>query len=82
MILSALTLAGLAAVAAARHCTNLTIPISISARNGVFKLQPPSSNIQVTDFLLDLTRQGHNLTNELLTGVSGNKYHVNRETDN
>jgi hypothetical protein len=70
MLFSALTLTLLAATGAARHCTNLTIPLSLSARNGVFNLKAPASNIEVTDFMLDLTRQGHNLTNELLTGVS------------
>jgi hypothetical protein len=69
MIFSALTFAALAAIGAARQCTNLTIPLSLSARNGVFNLQAPASNIQITDFVLNLVRQSHNLTNELLNGV-------------
>ncbi|KAF3006953.1 hypothetical protein E8E14_003185 [Neopestalotiopsis sp. 37M] len=66
---------GLIAVAAARQCQNLTIPIVASARNGVFDLTAPKNNIDVVNFVLDATQPGHNLTAELLTGyatVSGN----------
>jgi hypothetical protein len=69
MLLFPLLLVTFAAIGTARQCTNLTIPLSLSARNGVFNLKPPTSNIEVTDFMLDLTRQSHNLTNELLAGV-------------
>jgi hypothetical protein len=70
MLLLSLAFAALATTGAARQCTNLTIPLHLSARNGVFNLKAPASNIDVTNFFLDLTRQSHNLTNELLTGVS------------
>lgn len=69
------TVAALAFVSEAAKCQNLTIPVSISARNGVFNLAAPSDTISATDFILNLSRQGHNYTKELLTGyntISGN----------
>ncbi|KAI1845676.1 hypothetical protein JX266_008287 [Neoarthrinium moseri] len=68
-------LAGLVATAAARQCQNLTIPINTSARNGVFNYAAPETNIDVTDFILNLVQPGHNLTAELLhdyATISGN----------
>lgn len=61
---------GLASVASARKCTNLVVDVTTDARNAVFNLTAPKSNIEVTDFVLDLTQQGHNATKEFLTGVS------------
>ncbi|KAI1770272.1 Alpha/Beta hydrolase protein [Hypoxylon cercidicola] len=58
--------AGLAAVAAARNCQNLIIPISISARNTYFTLQAPASNIEVTDFVLNLAQPGVNYASKVL----------------
>ncbi|KAK8089064.1 hypothetical protein PG997_004025 [Apiospora hydei] len=56
-------------VGSARHCQNLTIPISISARNGKFDLQAPATNIEVTNFVLNLAQPGHNLTEAVLDEV-------------
>lgn len=73
--LTVAALAALTSVAAAAKCQNLTIPVSVSARNGVFNLANPATEIDSINFSLDLSRQGHNLTQELLTGyntVSGN----------
>lgn len=67
---TAAAFAALASVASAAHCQNLTIPVSISARNGVFNLANPTTNIDSIDFSLDLSRQGHNYTNEILTGYN------------
>lgn len=67
--------AALSSVASAARCQNLTIPVSISARNGVFNIQNPTTNIAAIDFSLNLSRQGHNYSQEVLTGyntVSGN----------
>lgn len=56
--------------AAATNCKNLTIPVTISARNGKFpESLTPQTNVEVTDFFLNLTRQGTNFTNEVLQGV-------------
>ena len=65
-----LALGALATTGSAKQCQNLTVPISVSARQGVFNLKAPGSNIDVTNFVLGLIQQGHNLTEELLTGVS------------
>ncbi|KAI1095741.1 Alpha/Beta hydrolase protein [Rostrohypoxylon terebratum] len=71
-------LAGLAAVATARVCQNLTIPISISAQNAKFTLQAPANDIEVTNFLLNLAQPGMNFTqsvqnpNDSTISVSGN----------
>lgn len=61
---------GLAAVSSARHCQNITVEVPVDSRNAVFNLTAPATNIDVTNFVLDLTQNGHNLTNQVLTGVS------------
>lgn len=66
------------ALASAKQCTNLTIPITASARNGVFDVPVPVTNIDVTNFILNLNQQGHNYSQATLDGyktVSGN-YHI------
>lgn len=69
-------LALLATIAVAKNCQNITIPISISSRNAVFdNIATPQTPLDPTTFALNQTRQGHNFTNEALTGyatVSGN----------
>lgn len=69
MFKSALLLV-LAAVASARHCRNITVPVSLSSRNGVFDLEPPSTNIEVTNIFLGMSRPGNNGTAQYLKGVS------------
>lgn len=63
-------LAALASTAYAAVCQNISIPVNITARNGVFNLANPTNNIDVTNFALRMARQGHNYTNEILAGVS------------
>lgn len=65
---AALSLA--AGLASARKCQNITVPVSISARNGVFNLAIPQSNIDVTNFIVDLAEQGVNYTQAVLTGYA------------
>lgn len=62
-------LTSLVASAVARQCQNLTFPVTIEARNGVFDLETPSSNIDVINFILDLTQPGKNLSKILLIDV-------------
>ncbi|KAI0111304.1 alpha/beta-hydrolase [Daldinia grandis] len=69
--LSSLLLASLAAVASARNCKNLTIPLSLSAQNMDFTLKAPTNDIEVTDFVLNSGRAGVNYADEIL---SENKY--------
>lgn len=61
---------GLTALSSARKCQELMVEVPVEARIAVFDLEAPASDIEVTNFALDLTRQGHNLTAELLLGVS------------
>lgn len=61
---------GLASLASARNCMNLTVEVAVDARNAVFNLTAPANNIEVTNLILDFTRPGHNLTEEYLTGYA------------
>lgn len=61
---------GLASLTSARNCMNLTVEVTVDARNAVFNLTAPTSNIEVTSLILDFTRSGHNLTEEYLTGYA------------
>jgi pimeloyl-ACP methyl ester carboxylesterase len=65
-----LTSASFAIIAAARQCQNLTIPLSVSSRNGVFDIDAPKTNVDVTSFILDLSQPGSNLTEKLLSGYA------------
>lgn len=69
--ISAIALTALATLGEAKHCQNLTIPLQLSARQGKFNFQAPSDNIAATNFILNLSRQGHNYSNEALVGVGG-----------
>ena len=70
MKLHALLLAA-AATALARKCTELIIPVTISARNVLFgKQKVPATNYDVTSFTLNLTEAGVNYTDVVATGVS------------
>ncbi|KAH8895386.1 alpha/beta-hydrolase [Thozetella sp. PMI_491] len=57
-------------VSLARNCQNLTIPITVLARNGKFSLQPPANGLDVTDFVLDFYRAGVNYTDVLVQGYN------------
>lgn len=59
----------LAAVSAAMQCRDLTIPVSISARNAEFNLKPLHTQVEVTDFFMNLTQPGGDAIADLLQGV-------------
>lgn len=64
-------MAVLASTAAARTCQNITIPVTISARNGVFGgVATPQTNLDATTFAQNSTRQGMNGTAGALTGYA------------
>lgn len=66
--------AALAGTSSALTCTNLTVPVDLSARNGRFNIEAPQNNIEVTNFILNNGQQGANYTEQLLqnqTTVSG-----------
>lgn len=59
---------------AAKQCMNLTIPVSISARNGVFNIPTLQGNADATTFVQNLTSIRGNFTKEALldyTTVTG-----------
>ncbi|OTB20067.1 hypothetical protein K445DRAFT_372816 [Daldinia sp. EC12] len=65
--LSTLLLASLAAVASARNCKNLTIPLSLSVQNADFTLKAPSNDIEVTNYVLHSGRAGVYYADEILS---------------
>ncbi|KAI5370061.1 putative alpha/beta hydrolase-1 [Septoria linicola] len=64
--------AALAGVVSAKQCQNITVPVTISARNGKFdqaKLSP-ATDIDVTNIILGLAQQGTNYTADQLQGYA------------
>jgi len=61
-----------AGIVSAKQCQNITVPVTISARNGLFDQSAltPVTNIDVTNFILNLVQQGENYTANVLQGVS------------
>ncbi|KAL8763629.1 MAG: hypothetical protein Q9184_000629 [Pyrenodesmia sp. 2 TL-2023] len=58
----------------AKQCTNITVPVSISARNGVFNIPTLQGNADATTFIQNLTSIRGNFTKEALldyTTVTG-----------
>jgi len=67
------TFAGLAVFAAsayAKQCINATVPVNLAARQAVFNLAVPQTNLEATDFILNMTQQGRNFTDLVLTGYN------------
>lgn len=73
-------LVALAAVASARKCSNITVPVSLSARNAVFDLDLPTSQIDVTDFFLKFSTQNQNYTDSLVSDVRPKVHALSRAT--
>jgi pimeloyl-ACP methyl ester carboxylesterase len=71
MYVSTITaLAVLAASVSAKQCINTTVPVNLTARQAVFNLDVPQTNLEATDFILDMTQQGRNFTDLVLTGYN------------
>ena len=64
-----LLFAAYATVTSAKFCKDLTIPVTVSARNGKFNLEPATNNIEVTDFVLNFGKRGANYSQEVLEDV-------------
>lgn len=62
-------LLALAGVASARQCQDITVHVSLQARNARFNLEPLETQMDVTNFYLGLARQGGCLMNRTLAGV-------------
>lgn len=58
----------LAGFATARTCTNVTIPVDISSRQGLFKSVPAEGNLDTQAFAQAFTQQGRNYSDLLLEG--------------
>ncbi|WYZ36758.1 hypothetical protein EsH8_II_000264 [Colletotrichum jinshuiense] len=69
-LISAALPVAFATLAAARVCHDLTVEVTISARNGVFNISAPKTNVDVTNIMLGLSRQGSNFSAEHLTGYA------------
>lgn len=63
LLAASLTFAG---SVAAKQCQNLTVPVCISARNGVFNLPTLQGNADATTFAQNLTSIRGNFTKEVL----------------
>ena len=62
----------------AKQCSNITVPIKISARLAKFNIQTPSTNNEAIAFALNATKQGSNLTQVVLEGYDTKcgDYHI------
>ena len=60
----------LAGLAAAKICTNLTVPVDISARTAVFNIANLQTNLDATAFIQNLTRLGQNFSEIALSGYT------------
>ncbi|EXL39400.1 hypothetical protein FOCG_17988 [Fusarium oxysporum f. sp. radicis-lycopersici 26381] len=70
-----LALFALYAAVSARKCTDITVPVSLKAENAVFDLDQPLTKVDVTDFILNLSRQGDDFVKAIQKGttvISGN----------
>lgn len=59
---SALGLVVLAGSATAKLCMNMTVPVNILARTGVFNIAVPQTNLDAITFVQNNTQQGRNFT--------------------
>ena len=57
-------------LAAAKQCMNMTVPVTTSARTGIFDITVPQTNFDVATFISNLTQQGRNFTDAALTGYA------------
>ena len=72
-ILTAVALFG--ALATAKTCTNVTVPVYINARQAIFDVPTLQSNLDATHFAINFTNIGMNFTDVATTGfqtVTGN----------
>ena len=68
LLLTLAPFALLVSSAAAKTCKNLTVPVTISARTAIFKYDVPQTNSDATAFIQDLTQQGRNFSDTIVTG--------------
>lgn len=78
---SALALFVLAGSVAAKTCMNMSVPVTISARTGVFNIAVPQTNLDATTFAQNQTQQGRNFTETALLGyaTTAGTYNISAE---
>lgn len=59
----------LASSALAKKCRDFKVPVEISATNMDFDYKPTDDEVETTNFLLRLTRNGFNYPQSILRGV-------------
>lgn len=64
-----LSILSFAALATARNCHDLSVSLDVSATNKAFDLAVPTTDIEITDIVLQVTRQGGNFISDITTGV-------------
>lgn len=67
-------LALLTTFAAAKKCMNASVPVTISARQGIFNIDVPQTSLDAITLIQNITQQGRNFTDVALSGyqtVSG-----------
>jgi len=65
-----LTLASLAGFAATKQCMNMSVPVTIAARTGIFNIDVPQTSLDATIFIQNQTQQGRNFSDLALTGYT------------
>lgn len=53
---------------AAKYCQNFSVPVTLSARNGIFNVPTLLDNDDATTFIANFTKPGGNFSNEVLLG--------------
>jgi hypothetical protein len=54
--------------AAAKKCINATVPVELSVQQPRFDIAVPQTNLEVTDFILNMTQQGRSFSSVVQTG--------------
>ena len=55
---------------ASRQCTNMTIPVTLAARNGFFNVTTLADNLDATSFIMNLTSIRGNFTEQSLVNYT------------
>jgi hypothetical protein len=77
MYVSTITaLAVLAASASAKQCINTTVPVNLTARQAVFNLDVPQTNLEATDFILNITQRAGTLLTLFLPDTIRRREHT------
>ncbi|KAH7170033.1 Alpha/Beta hydrolase protein [Dactylonectria macrodidyma] len=62
-------LLGFLALGSARKCKDIMVPVSLTAENAVFNIEPPMTKIGVTSLFLNMAQQGRDYSSVIQTGT-------------